>query len=345
MLLEAKSPLLRCDYFHYASGLCHMGPEPPLAVRSFRMADEDAATHGVAAAARARRELAAAWGGRGAGLAAASGWEDYGLLPADGGQAGGGDGVQAAGGGDGGGGGQQAAGASGDAECKDWCDTHASGWEEKCGYFHCSSCAPCLDAAADPAAYSAAVAHAAAAADEAAAAAAVAAAGAMVPSLPWEAGGAEPGRGDNQVTGGAEPGLSSAASRRTRGTETATAGEQSGGSSADGDGGGADCVVCGAGNNCCSAGGSWSDSCDDPSSGRSWESGNTACLELQGRVAGAAGGTDGEGGDERWEEGAGWDGWERGLGCNAAGDACVVHVDGSDVAAAAAAARGATAVL
>ena len=24
MLVEAKSPLLRCGYFHYASGVCHM---------------------------------------------------------------------------------------------------------------------------------------------------------------------------------------------------------------------------------------------------------------------------------------------------------------------------------
>ena len=372
MLLEAKSPLLRCDYFHYASGLCHMGPEPPLAVRSFRMADEDAATHGVAAAARARRELAAAWGGRGAGLAAASGWEDYGLLPADGGQAGGGDGVQAAGGGDGGGGGQQAAGASGDAECKDWCDTHASGWEEKCGYFHCSGCAPCLDAAADPVAAAAAAAAAdpvaaattaanaaavaAAAADNAAAeadnaaadplwnadsaATAGAAAGALVPSLPWEKVAAEPGRS-----------TASRSKKHKRGAKTAAAGVPNDGSG-DGDGDGDGCAVCGAGNNCCSAGGSWFGSCDDPASTRSWEEGNAACLALQGRAAGAAGGTDDDGdddgdedGDEGGEEGGDWDGWDLGMGCNAAGDACVVHVDGKDVAAAAAAARGASAVL
>ena len=41
MLTEAKSPLLRCGYFHYADGLCHMAPEPPLAVRAYRMADLD----------------------------------------------------------------------------------------------------------------------------------------------------------------------------------------------------------------------------------------------------------------------------------------------------------------
>ena len=185
MLTEAKSPLLRCGYFHFASGVCHMGPEPPLAVRSFRMADEDEdedEAETEAETAGARGGLAAARGGRGAGLVAPWG---------DGGGGGGGGGGSGGGGGDGG----EAAGGGGGAECKDWCEPHVSAWEEKCGYFHCASCVPCLDAAADPAAYSAAVAGAAAAADASAAAAAVAAAGAMVPTpaLPWETGDAEPG--------------------------------------------------------------------------------------------------------------------------------------------------------